>query len=367
MWQLTKNKAWSYLEEHFDWVRDMNMTPQDPKHHAEGNVAIHTQMVLEELIKSTAYQSLSTQNQEILWAAALMHDIEKRSTTIVESDGSITSRGHAKKGEQSVRTWLYQYSVTPFDVREQIAKLVKYHGLPLWFFEKPNPQKAIIQTNLEVNMQWLSLLAEADSRGRICHDQEDLLYRNDLFKAYCHELDCWEKPFVFKSNLGRFQYFKKESQSLDYEPFDETTNEVIMLSGLPGTGKDTYIKKALPEHAVVSLDDIRRTLKIAPTDSKGNGMVIQKAKETAKVYLRERQPFVLNATNITRSLREIWIDLFVSYGAKVKLVYLEVPYSQLVIQNKNRKYPVPNSVLQRMISKLEVPAIWEAHEVSYLV
>ena len=134
-----------------------------------------------------------------------------------------------------------------------------------------------------------------------------------------------------------------------------------------GTGKDTYIQKHLAGYDVLSLDDIRRRLKIDPTDSKANGRVIQEAKETAKGFLRKKQPFVFNATNISRSMREIWIDLFTSYGAKTKIIYLEVPYRQLISQNRNRAYPVPDAVLYRMLGKLEVPALWEAHEVKYVV
>lgn len=367
MWKITQNKEWSFLESQFDWVRDMASTPQDPYHHAEGNVAIHTQMVLAELIKNKDYQKLDPQSQEIVWAAALMHDLEKRSTTIIEAEGRITSRGHAKKGELSARLWLYQNTDVPFDIREQISKLVRYHGLPLWFFEKENSQKAILQASLEVSMSQLGMIAEADSRGRICTDQAELLYHNGLFRTYCEELDCWNQPFQFSSSLGRFLYFRKEDQSPDYEPFDNTTCEVILLSGLPGSGKDTYIQKFLNGIAVVSLDDIRRRLNISPTDSKGNGRVIQEAKEEVKTYLRKKQPFVFNATNISRSIRELWIDLFVTYGAKTRIVYLEVPYRQWLSQNKNRTYPVPETVLFRLLNKWEVPAPWEAHTVDYIV
>lgn len=367
MWELTKNKTWESLEKQFEWVQAMAYTPQDPVHHAEGNVAIHTQMVLNELTKHPSFVQLPLPNQEIVWAAALMHDIEKRSTTVLETNGSITSKGHAKKGELSARAWLYQYNFTPFWIREQIVKLIRYHGLPLWFFDKQYPAKAVLQASLEVTIPWLSMLAEADSLGRVCNDKADLLYRNGLFKAYCEELNCWNQPFPFRSSLGRFLYFHKEHLSPDYEPFDDTNNEVVMLSGLPGMGKDYYVQQRFSDLEMISLDSIRRRLGVSPTDSKANGRVIQEAKEASKIFLRRRQPFVFNATNISRSMREIWIDLFTSYGARTKIIYLEVPYKQWLSQNKYRDFPVPEAVLYRMLSKWEVPALWEAHTVEYIV
>jgi predicted kinase len=365
MWQLTKSKDWTYLLQKFDWVKDMESIPQDALHHAEGNVAIHTQMVIEELLNLPEYQSLDEQSKEILWASALMHDIEKRSTTVLEGNGRITSKNHAKRGEFTAREILYCDIPTPFEIREQIAKLVRYHGLPLWILEKENPQKALLQASLEVNTEWLTMLAKADALGRICQDQADLLYRIELFKELCIENDCWGKPKAFASDLARFEYFSKEDKTPDYQPFEDFKTEVVMLVGLPGSGKDTYIQKHLKDLAVVSLDDFRKELKISPTDAKGNGKVVQLAKESAKTYLRKQIPFVWNATNITRQLREQLIELFVTYKAKVKIVYIEVPFATQQKQNRSREAVVPQAVIERMLSKLEIPQVWEVVEVEY--
>ena len=71
-WKLTADKDWLKLEKQFSWVADMWNVPQDPVHHAEGNVAIHTQLVLEQLQQSSDYRELNRQRQELLWAAALL-------------------------------------------------------------------------------------------------------------------------------------------------------------------------------------------------------------------------------------------------------------------------------------------------------
>src|SRR5688572_7686710 len=114
MWTFTTNKDWAHLHSQFDWVRDMEAVPQDPVHHAEGNVAVHTRMVIDALQQLEGYQKLPAQQQEILWAAALLHDVEKRSTTVHEPDGSITSKGHSKKGAMTTRQILYTQEPTPF-------------------------------------------------------------------------------------------------------------------------------------------------------------------------------------------------------------------------------------------------------------
>ena len=40
IWQLTDDKRWSTLRQHFSWVEDMHHTPQDPEHHGEGDVGV---------------------------------------------------------------------------------------------------------------------------------------------------------------------------------------------------------------------------------------------------------------------------------------------------------------------------------------
>lgn len=367
IWSLTKNKSWEALEQCFQWVHDMKGVVQDSRHHAEGDVAVHTRLVLESLDQLDHFRSLNTQTKEVLWTAALLHDIEKRSTTVVEIDGSITSKGHAKRGEFTARDILFRDVPTPFFLREEICALIRHHGLPLWIFEKPNPAKSLLATALRVEMPLLATLARADVLGRICEDQRELLYRIELFESFCQEQQCWTSPRAFESDLARFVYFQKENSPVDYIPFDDCKGTVTLLCGLPGMGKDRYIRMHCDGMSVVSLDDIRRKHKLKPDDTSATGWVVQEAKEQAKVFLRKGEPFVWNATNITRQMRSHLIDLFVSYRAKVNLVYIEVPFKDWMKQNNNREYPVPTNVLERMLAKLEVPTIDEAHTVKYAV
>lgn len=361
MWKISNTYNFSDLVNQFVWLADMKGVPQDPVYHAEGDVYIHTQMVVEALFELQEFRNLDEQEQHLLIAAALMHDIEKRSTTIIEN-GRISSPGHAKKGEKTVRTIFYKQENTPFHTREYIAKLVRLHGLPIWAIEKPNFEKVLLKASLVVNTFHLYILAKADILGRKCKDQREMLDRIGFFVALCRELECWKQSFPFKSKESKFTYFIQDEGSRLYEPFSRNNFEVILMSALPGSGKDTYIRKNLKHLPIISLDDIRRTYKIKPTDKSGNGKVIQIAKEKARVYLRSKTPFVWNATNITKQLRSQLIALFASYGAQVKIIYIETPYKNLLKRNKNRKHPLPLSALEKMIFKLEPPTPDECTE-----
>ena len=152
---------------------------------------------------------------------------------------------------------------------------------------------------------------------------------------------------------------------MDYEAYDDTKFEVILMCALPAAGKDTWVGKNYRHLPIISLDDIREAMDVLPTDCQGE--VICEARDKAKDYLRAKKSFVWNATNITFSLRRQLISLFTEYGAKVKIVYLEQPYKEILRRNRDRSRSVPENVIDRMIKKLEVPGVTEAHEVNWVV
>lgn len=360
---------WDSIEKEFGWFRDMKAVPQDAIWHSEGDVQIHTKMVCEAIIGLPEFKALSEQGKHIMFTSALMHDIEKRSTTREEErDGRIcvVAPKHANKGEYTARGILYRDIPTPYDVRETICKVVRYHGIPLWSVDDHDSEERVIEASLMVRNELLAMIAKADILGRVCHDNEEQLEKIEFFTAYCQELGCWDKPKEFASDLGRHKYLT-EGGWAEFNPYDETKFDVVMMCGVAGSGKDTYINNELPVglHSL-SIDDIRRENDIKRSDKKGSGQAIQMAKEQAREYMRKKASFVFNATNLTRDMRSKWISLFKEYGGKVIIRYIEVPYETLLNQNKNREHVVPEAAIEKMIDKLEIPEYNEAHEVYYI-
>ncbi len=89
----------------------------------------------------------------------------KPSATEIEEDGSITSKGHVLQGAKMTQQILWDMNV-PFLEREAIVALVKYGSLPLWFWDKANPEKSVIRTSQIIRCDMLAMLAEADVGGR---------------------------------------------------------------------------------------------------------------------------------------------------------------------------------------------------------
>jgi putative nucleotidyltransferase with HDIG domain len=355
---------WASLQAEFYWLQSLADCPQDPRYHAEGDVLTHTRLVCEALISLPAWQELPPTEKSILFAAALLHDVAKPGATEIEIDGRITSKGHVRQGAKMARQILWSMNVA-FQHREAIVSLVQYGSLPLWFWDKPNPQRAVIKASQLIRCDLLAILAEADVRGRECEDRGELLGRIDYFREFCQENNCLVTSWQFPSNLSRFIYFQKENCDPNYLPFDDTKFEVIMMSGLPASGKDYWIRENLPDWTVISLDELRKIMKVSPTDNQGP--VVDRAKATAKEYMRAGKSFVWNATNISRQLRSSLINLFSAYHGRIRIVYLEVGWDELLQRNRNRSTIVPEAVIERMRDRIDIPDITEAHQVDWIV
>ncbi len=355
----SRGLRWDDLQA-FDWIRALEACPQDPIHHAEGNVWIHTRMVLETLLAMPAFQALSAAERNVVYVACLMHDIAKPATTRVEEDGRITAKGHSRLGELMARRILWELGA-PFALREEVCALIRHHQIPFYLIEREDAQRLAAEISLSARCDLLALVAEADIRGRECADMGRIVDNIELFREFCRDEGCYSTPRSFASAHTRVVYFRSEGRHPDVEAYDDTKGELVMMCGLPGSGKDTYVREVFPEMPVVSLDALREELDVDPTDTQG--VVVQAARERAKEYLRRGERFVWNATNLNRQRRGPILDMAADYGARTRIVYVEVPRETLQSQNRAREAVVPWQVVRRMTERWEVPTLVEAHEV----
>ena len=137
-----------------------------------------------------------------------------------------------------------------------------------------------------------------------------------------------------------------------------------MMSGLPGAGKDHWVRRNLPDWPVISLDEIRNELGIDPADSQGK--VVAHGRDQAKGFLQQNQSFIWNATNVSSMMRRGLIDFFSAYRARIRIVYVEPDWHELTRRNTERARPVPEKILLKLLDKLEVPALTEAHQVDHI-
>ncbi len=342
------------------WCRAMAACAQDSEWHAEGDVWTHTQKVLYELERLPEWPALTARDQTVLKFTALLHDVAKPVTTQIDTEtGRVTSPKHAVKGEAIARSLLRELNCQ-LSIREEITRMVRYHGRPVFLLDRADPSHEVIRLSWLVNNRLLYLFALADTRGRdtdsLNRPEENLHY----WKLASEESDCFDRPFPFANPQARYRFFRSDNPDVTYVPYEQYSCTVTMLSGLPGAGKDTWIQQHFPELPVISLDEVRSELDVEPTDDQGQ--VAQLAKERCREYLRTKTSFVFNATNTMRVTRGRWLELFNDYEARIRIVYLEPSFAEILRRNRNRARSVPEQVIRRLADKLETPTWLECHD-----
>lgn len=244
-------------------------------------------------------------------------------------------------------------------MREEIAALVRFHGRPPFLLEKEKPEREVISLSWLVNNRLLYLFALADTRGRQAKEMTRPEENLHLWKMLAEEHGCFDRSYAFANDHARFLFYRDRLSSLHYVPHEQHRCTVTLMSGLPGAGKDTWLAKHRAGLPVVALDAIRDALDIDATDNQGE--VIQTAREKCREHLRAGRDFAFNATNITRQMRQRWIELFADYDARIEIVYVEPPLETILAQNKLRPDHVPEKVILRLLEKLEPPTIVEGH------
>lgn len=345
----------------FSQLEALKQVQQNLDYHGEGTVYRHIELVYESLERLKEWSHLSEEKKQLLRYAAVFHDIGKQFCTRQE-DGVFISPNHAVVGADKFWgiAYLYkeQFLELSFSQREQIAWYIRYHGLPALFLEKENPELWIRRAASVIDLELLYLLAKADFYGRVCSKKQEWLDKIEYFKEYAIELNCFHEIPTFCNSYTRLQYLRGAIKWYGESLYDTTTFPVYIMAGFPLAGKDSYIQEHFSDIPVVSLDQIREEYQISP--KKNQKRVAMLAMEQAKNYLRKRQPYVWNATNINKQIRESIITLAENYGARVTLIYIESPYKQLLERNEKRERKVPEMVIRRYISIFQRISPWEA-------
>ena len=360
---------WQGLKEIIPSLSVLDETPQDARHHAEGDVGIHTRMVCEELTQLDDYKAADAQTRFVLFYAALLHDIAKPSCTRFEPDGGISSAGHSRRGAVDARILLWRMGVA-FDVRERICRIIAAHQMPFFTIQGDrsghSPEYLVRKLSWEMSLRELATVAEADARGRVCANGQETLDNIALFRELALEESCLDAPRSFADAHTRISYFRGGGTiAPDYPFYQEEGSKVIMLAGLPASGKDTWVAANARDLPVVSFDDARMDLGLEYGENAG--AVAHRALEKAKDLLRKKAPFVWNATHLSGQMRKKTLDLLYAYNADVTLVYLESPENVVKSRNAKRDTTLSNARIDTMLLRWEVPSPIEAHNVEYRI
>jgi tRNA nucleotidyltransferase (CCA-adding enzyme) len=151
----------------------LKTTPQHHEWHPEGDVWIHTLMVVDEAAAIVRREALDGESTFTIMLGALVHDLGKPLVTR-EIDGKIRSIGHEEAGEAPARSFLKTVGVN-HEATEKIIGIVKDHLKPTKYYLDDQKEGMSISDGAirklaariaPATMNELLLVAEADYFGR---------------------------------------------------------------------------------------------------------------------------------------------------------------------------------------------------------
>ena len=141
---------------------------QEPEWHPEGDVWVHTMLVIDEA--RTRIDDLPRPQQVAVMLGAVCHDLGKPVTTEF-IDGRIRSRNHEEAGVEPTRALLDRLNVrsmSGYDVQQQVVGLVAQHLKPgMWHWSTNDVgDGAFRRLARKVDLELLARLAKSDCLGR---------------------------------------------------------------------------------------------------------------------------------------------------------------------------------------------------------
>lgn len=377
----------------------LQTTEQDADWHAEGDVAVHTAMVMDAVASTADWASLPVSDRTALGLAALFHDIAKPLTTRTrEIDGRlrVVAPGHARVGASWLLPRLLAVGLDWAMVRRVVA-LVRHHH-DLWGVARAAlthdraAASAAAGVVAQVDGDLLLRLARGDVAGRLCDDRARLESRLDAaelalglaqtlpdrsaMRAAIEEstgasredhLATLASARAHRALLSGAISTVEEAVASTWALRERSTPCLTLTVGCSGSGKSTWCAGApsLSSSEVVSMDTLRVSLTGQRHDQRSNRAVLAAARDAVRDALRRRVDVVLDATSLRRDGRGWFAALARDYDAAFRLVCFPRPWAVLAETNGSRSHRVPSEVLRRQFDTTEWPAGDECDEVEW--
>lgn len=331
----------------------MTDTVEDSPYHREANVATHTDMVVCEYIKLSPY---TWSKKDFLGAVVCaMHDVGKPlSEEVVERSDGTKYRRYSNHELWSQRIYMeYILSCDGSELREylddsdiyNIGYMIQYH-LP---YQLGKDRTAWLQTHLshygivDIFIRCIS----ADAMGRISDDTEATLLR----------LTTW-----VNDNLLLLDYHRHNTIHTD--------KELVVMVGVTGVGKSTYVEAQFPSHKVHSMDALRlewyssdynQAFKLSCDDNEFSTKVMKDFRNTisnndkvvvdnTNLKVKDRRRFITNTKHRTKAV--------------VFLTTYQKNLSQLLVRKDKH---IGKFVLDRMFWNLTLPSLGEFDDIVIVV
>jgi predicted kinase len=364
---MLRNKVFQwFMENHSDLVNRMRTTYHSyddgslSPYHLEDDVWAHTCMVYHGLTDHLL-RKYTESEKEILFLAALVHDIGKIYTRTVLPTGRVTFKGH-----------------------DRISAVEAYEVLKDYPFIKPSlAEESIITIMLlvQVHTLYYQLKKPIDIYEYLNYDGR--LF--DLFKVLAHvdhfgQMRAPDAKYDAKQLTWGTEFPQPSST-----PFNK---QLILMCGPPGSGKDTLIKNDQRYgNCVSSFDEIRWNLyeehygkvernaetynKVFEFAKEKNNDLLNIMRKEIKSLFDSSDVVYISNTNLTRKSRRKFVGIARDLKVEIHAIFVWASLQELIERDLGRgdnDKTVGEAVIRQMRHHTDMPVMGEGfHSVRYIL
>lgn len=141
-------------------------------------------------------------------------------------------------------------------------------------------------------------------------------------------------------------------------------NKLIVLVGLPASGKSTYadMLAKFPKTIVLSSDKLRKELLGDETCQTNNQLVFDTLYRRAKLYLIDGYNVVIDATNINMKDRKRTLSYFEKLDIERVAIVFATPIEVCYVRDERRERTVGKDVIDKFVQRFEIPMEYEGFD-----
>ena len=129
-------------------------------------------------------------------------------------------------------------------------------------------------------------------------------------------------------------------------------SKLVMLKGLPGSGKSTYAKKMVAssenQYGRVNRDDLRAMIFDGVWTGKREGVIVEVEKAIAEILLKNKITPVIDDTNLTIKHEDLWKNFSTENVVEFNIETMPTSLQECINRDRLREKPVGEAIIQRM-------------------
>lgn len=352
-------------------LEEMDSTPQNPRYHAEGSVLKHTELVLKAYQEHRHRFELDSQDHEVLYWAAILHDVGKPSTTRWENE-RWRAKGHERAGVPIARDFLLTQPQISAYQRKRILDLVRYHAVPLQWGLHPRALPFYYRLATRTDLRMVGIFGYFDIVGRYCENKKGVMNMVDRFVqelvprieyemgTYAQVQECYRKASLRHKNALWYSLRQEDAQLLlKLINADTAADTLPQFHCVIPVGADSpqlrhFLDQEYPGHKrydAARLDPARQGKFDLETQ-------LRPLKHFVSVYGQAQKSLLFTGLPIDDDLRTTVANYCRQHGGAVEFVLFEERLESLLAEEKEK---VEADRIRDQHRRLLVPHPWGAH------